>query len=78
MMVADIFTALAEDRPYRKKMDRDKITKILKDFSGRGLMDVRIIELLLDNYDEAYNRVTATQRVAKDLYDSRYAKPVMN
>ena len=32
MMVADIFTALAEDRPYRKKMDRDKITKILKDF----------------------------------------------
>jgi HD-GYP domain-containing protein (c-di-GMP phosphodiesterase class II) len=33
MMVADIFTALAEDRPYRKGMTKKEVMRILNQFS---------------------------------------------
>ena len=46
LMVADIFTALSEDRPYRKGMSKEEVSPILKQFSDRQLLDVRIINLL--------------------------------
>jgi HD-GYP domain-containing protein (c-di-GMP phosphodiesterase class II) len=54
MMVADIFTALAEDRPYRKGMTRKGIFQIIKQFSDRNLLDSRIATLLFENYEEIY------------------------
>jgi len=47
MAVADIFTALAEDRPYRKGMDGAKIRVIMQDQSDRGLLDPNIVKILL-------------------------------
>ncbi len=73
MMVADIFTALAEDRPYRKGMDKDGIFKILKQFSDRSLLDKKIINILFENYDEIYSCVTERQSVARDFYDKQFA-----
>ncbi|QGG47171.1 HD domain-containing phosphohydrolase [Heliorestis convoluta] len=49
--VADIFSALAEDRPYRLGMKQEKITDILqKMVKGKGI-DGDLATLLLDHYD---------------------------
>lgn len=50
MAVSDVFSALAEDRPYRKGLSRKIINDILKDMAETSL-DREIVNLLLDNYD---------------------------
>jgi len=57
MMVADIFTALAEDRPYRKGMSKEGIIQIIKQFSDNRLLDTRIVNLLFENYNEIFSYV---------------------
>lgn len=49
MAVGDIFSALAEDRPYRKGMPRDKIVAVLDELSGSAL-DPEAVGMLKDNY----------------------------
>lgn len=73
MMVADIFTALAEDRPYRKGMSREGIIQILKQFSDREILDTKIITLLFDNYNEIYSYVAERQSIARDFYERQFA-----
>ncbi|MFZ5644269.1 MAG: HD-GYP domain-containing protein [Bacillota bacterium] len=50
MSVCDVFAALAENRPYRKGMPRDRIIEILKDMSHSAL-DARAVKTIEDNYD---------------------------
>ena len=42
--VADIFTALAEDRPYRPAMSLSGTLAILEDLAGRGKLDSGLVE----------------------------------
>lgn len=69
MTVADIFTALAEDRPYRKGMDRKEISTILKNQADRGYVDHKIVNLLLENYDEILPKVHEQQTVTRRYYE---------
>ena len=73
MMVADIFTALAEDRPYRKGMTKDGIVEIIKQFSDRSLLDTRIVNLLFENYNEILPYVAEKQAVAREFYEKQFA-----
>lgn len=73
MMVADIFTALAEDRPYRKGMSKENIIQIIKQFSDRRLLDTRIANLLFENYNEILPYVAEKQAVARDFYERQFA-----
>jgi HD-GYP domain-containing protein (c-di-GMP phosphodiesterase class II) len=73
MMVADIFTALAEDRPYRKGMSKDGIVQILKPFADSQLLDAKIIHLLFENYNEIYSYVAERQAIARDFYEKQFA-----
>lgn len=73
MMVADIFTALAEDRPYRKGMSKDGIVQIIKQFSDRSLLDTRIVNLLFENYNEIFPYVAEKQTVAREFYEKQFA-----
>ncbi|MFZ5647158.1 MAG: HD-GYP domain-containing protein [Bacillota bacterium] len=50
MAVSDVFTALAEDRPYRLGMPREKVLSILYNMTEGGL-DRQLVKLLADNYD---------------------------
>lgn len=68
MAVADIFTALAEDRPYRQGLARDKALGIMADMAGRGLIDDYITGLLARNYDEVVQRTLAAQRSSHEEY----------
>ena len=73
LMVADIFTALAEDRPYRKGMSKKEICRIIKSFSDKHLMDKRIIDLLFENCEEIFSHVTEKQAAAKKFYEKQFS-----
>ena len=51
MAVADVFTALTEERPYRKGMDKKSTLKILGDMVKGGSICGRVVKMLSDNYE---------------------------
>ncbi len=73
MMVADMFTALAEDRPYRKGMSKNGVMDIIRQFSDRQMLDKRITDLLSDNYNEVYSYMAEKQAAARDFYERQTA-----
>ncbi len=68
MTVADIFSALAEDRPYRKSMEKEKVIDILKGDVERGLLSSSIVKLLIDNYEPINKRRDVESRSASKKY----------
>lgn len=68
MTVADMFTAMAEDRPYRPGMKREEIQKILRNQVERGLIGKMVVDALLDNYESIDVSVKAEQALSQDSY----------
>jgi len=64
MAVADVFTALTEDRPYRAGMDRDKTLEILRKLVDSGGLDGDVFATLVRHYDD----IDATRRQKQDEY----------
>lgn len=52
MAVSDIFAALAEDRPYRPGLDREKVEKIMTGAVKNNAIDGDIAGLLFERYGE--------------------------
>ena len=74
MAVSDIFTALAEDRPYRKGMEAERIMAILQEQASHGIQDPRIVKLLLENIEEVRKATTERQEQARHYYQTEVAK----
>lgn len=53
MSVSDIYSALVENRPYRRGLERDDIFKILDNQVKEGAIDKEIVMLLRENIDGA-------------------------
>ncbi|MBU3156692.1 HD domain-containing protein [Clostridium estertheticum] len=70
--VADIFTAISEDRPYRKGMDKNEIYTVIKKQANENLLDKRIVELLFDNYEVINTQVKIRQSKALSFYETRF------
>jgi HD-GYP domain-containing protein (c-di-GMP phosphodiesterase class II) len=68
MAVADIFTALAEDRPYRRGMDRKQIAEVLLDMAKNGGIDKNIVELANENFPRINDVRIKAQQDAKNDY----------
>jgi HD-GYP domain-containing protein (c-di-GMP phosphodiesterase class II) len=73
MAVADIFTAIAEDRPYRKGMGYEDIKNIMRKLADSNSIDRRIVHLVLDNYPDIVNAVKERQVVTRDFYERQFA-----
>ena len=71
--VADVFTALAEDRPYRKGLEYHQITGTLRRFADTGLLDRKIVGLLIDNHDEIRSDVVVKQAEARAFYENQFS-----
>jgi len=54
IMVADIFQALAQDRPYRKGMKLSEILQYLKVKGGAGHLDRHIVKIVHQNAEQCY------------------------
>jgi len=72
MAVADIFTAVSEDRPYRNGMGRNEIYKVIKKQADLKLLDKNIVELLFDNYEVIDSSVRERQALSQDFYERRF------
>lgn len=59
--VADVFTAVTEDRPYRSGMNRNGVLAVLEELSGVAL-DQEVVQLLRDHYEE----INALRRTAQE------------
>lgn len=56
MAIADIFTALNEERPYKEQMEKDKVFKIMDEMTGNGKLDPNFYDLLKENADYILNK----------------------
>lgn len=55
MAVADIFTALHEDRPYRSSMEKMDIERILRKMAAENDLDCGVVDCLFDIYPELHD-----------------------
>lgn len=51
MAVADVFTAITEDRPYRSGMSRSDALSTLRQMAANGELDPDLVALLIFHYD---------------------------
>lgn len=69
MTIADIFTAISEDRPYRKGMDKESILHILNTMAKNNEIDYDILNILKDNYEEINHGRVEVQRSAFEGFE---------
>ena len=78
MAVADVLTALTEDRPYRQGMDKGQTMNILFKMAGSGAIDMGTVELVDKNFFRINSvRMMAQQQAQKD-YEAFYYLPNQN
>ncbi len=68
MAVADVFTAITEDRPYRKGMTSDRALEVLQRMADNSALDSSIISLLRLHFDEVSSFRKAAQSAAVEEY----------
>ena len=72
MAVADIFTAVAEDRPYRRGMEYHEIEKILRQQAEMNFIDKRIVHLLIENYADVHKAIKERQDITREFYEQQF------
>jgi HD-GYP domain-containing protein (c-di-GMP phosphodiesterase class II) len=70
MGVADVFTALTENRPYRKGMEKKRAVEILQTMADKGELDERLVNTVADNFDEM-NRI---REIAQEQASEEYSE----
>ena len=70
MAVADVFTGITENRPYRKGMTREDILGILHGMAAKGELDARLTSLLETHYDAIRRALDEAQGEAAREYGS--------
>lgn len=69
MAVADVFTAITEDRPYRKGMDNSEVINVLDKMVNSLALDAMVVSVLKNNL-EAINKIRINaQKSAKEEYN---------
>ena len=72
MAVADIVTALTEDRPYRLGMEQEKVTKILYSMAENRGIDKNVAELAVKNFFRVNEARIKAQSEAQKEYKAFY------
>ncbi|WP_300335270.1 HD domain-containing phosphohydrolase [Accumulibacter sp.] len=57
--VADVFQALAQERPYRGAQRAEEIPRWLNDFVGNGVLDGELVALACEDLDGSWRAATA-------------------
>lgn len=72
MAVADVFTALTEDRPYRQGMSKKRVIRTLRGMAKNLSLDKDIVEILIRNYDDLNDsRLTAQAEESREYTEVR-------
>ena len=73
LTVADIFTALAEERPYRKGLGYKELISFLKKSAKNGEIDSNIVKIVVENYKDIFEEMNKTQKEAWAKYEQKFA-----
>jgi len=73
MMVADIFTALTENRPYRKGMSLRETLKLLKNYASKEMLDKKVVNMLIENSEIIYQYITQHQEKVREVYETQFS-----
>ena len=68
MCVADVFTAVTENRPYRKGTGRNETLPILQNMARSGSLDDNVVGVLTENYDEIDRMRSDVQEISASEY----------
>ncbi|MFV1951197.1 MAG: HD-GYP domain-containing protein [Nitrospinota bacterium] len=68
MSISDVFTALAEDRPYRKGLEKEAVIRIMDRMVQDGALDADVFKALKNNYDNIIDRMIDAQKHAEEAY----------
>jgi len=68
MAVADVFTALTEDRPYRRGMGPKETVSILNEDAVNSQLDHELVSVLRRHYDQIDGMRASAQRAASEEY----------
>ncbi|NOY77609.1 MAG: HD domain-containing protein [Calditrichaeota bacterium] len=74
LAVADIFTALNEDRPYRRSMEKVLIREILQSQAAHHFLDRRVVGVVLNNYEEISFKVKLEQKKSIKMFELKFQK----
>jgi putative nucleotidyltransferase with HDIG domain len=72
LAVADVFTALAEDRPYRKGMGSDKIVDVVTQMTADNKLDAQVVRVLTDNMVSIRTEVAEWQAQMQNFYETQF------
>lgn len=70
MAVADVFTAITEDRPYRKGMTHKRALEVITQMAQNSKLDPKVVSTLKRHYDELNAIRTNAQVLAADEYEA--------
>jgi HD-GYP domain-containing protein (c-di-GMP phosphodiesterase class II) len=68
MSVADVFTAITEDRPYREGMSSDRAFSVMDKMVANSSLDGHVVQLLAKNFDEINSIRIAAQGISVSEY----------
>lgn len=74
MSVADVFTALTEQRPYRHAMEAAKALDVVRELGCASALDLEIVSLLASHLDEVDAERRAAQAAAGEDYKASTGK----
>lgn len=74
--VADIFTALAEDRPYRRGLSGEQTIEVLRVLVEREAIDARLVRLVQENYEDLHQYTRTRQTLARQYYEEEFGKEI--
>lgn len=66
LAVADIFTALTEDRPYRKGMGKEKVEEVFSKMQSDGKIDGSVVFVLKQNFDRINQTRIQAQKIQSE------------
>jgi len=73
MSVADVFTALAEPRPYRPGMERSRVVRLMGRMAKDGALDAGLVDEVDRNYAEVELACRSAQYEARARYEGMSA-----
>lgn len=70
--VADIVSALSEERSYKSSFPLDKVLQILWDMAGKNRISSEVVRILDDNKEQIYQAARIKGQEAAEMYDRIY------
>ncbi len=70
MAVADVFTGITENRPYRRGMPREEALGVLRDMAAKRELDGRLVALAESHYDAIHRAREEAQAQAVREYEA--------